>query len=92
MLIFEISVIRLFYEFVDNGNLTICEILKFGTFLELLNSEIFSIFQIEKLKKFQKYLNFETQNLIPKIGQFWNCVSIQYSALLAISLILIFAL
>ena len=96
-----VSEIRLFYEFVNNGNLTIFEIVKFGTFLELWNSrhfwnckiwEIFRILKIRKMKNFQNFLNLYNQNLAAKVGKFWNCSSTRYSALLAIFPILIFAL
>ena len=38
------------------------------------------------------FTNLENQNLAPKIRKFWNCSFIRYSALLASSLIFIFAL
>ena len=58
-----------------------CKINIFPKIYNMRNSQIHRIFT-----------NFENQNLAPKIRKFWNCSFIRYSALLASSLIFIFAL
>ena len=63
-----------------------------GHFWNFPNSTIFGIVQIGKLTRFLEFLKFGKPKFDCNNWQFWNCSSIRYSALLAIVLILIFAL
>ena len=53
-------------------------------FMEFFKFEVFGIFQIGKLRNFEIFFNLENQ-FGSKNWQFWNCSSIRYPALLAIS-------
>ena len=56
--------------------------------MEFAKVKISGIFKLEK----RFFFNLENRNLALKIGKFWNCSSIRYSALLAILPIVIFPL
>ena len=66
--------------------------LKKLTFFKFSKLEIFGVVKIEKINKRLNFVQFGKKKFGSKNWQSWNCLSVRYSALLAIFPIFIFAL